>query len=230
MSKAGKRYKSDKEKVDSLKRYSLDEALATLDSFGKTKFDETVDVVIKLGTDPKQTDQMVRAAVTLPNGLGKDVRVIVFAKGDKAKEAEEAGADVVGAEDLGEKIQGGWLAFDAAIATPDMMSVVGRLGKVLGPRGLMPNPKLGTVTMDVAKAVGEAKAGKVEFRTEKGALIHAPVGKRSFGAEKLKQNIEALIDAIVKAKPASAKGTYLNMMSISATMTPGIKVDVSSYA
>jgi len=230
MSKAGKRYKSDKEKIDSLKRYSLDEALSTLENFAKAKFDETVDVVIKLGTDPKQTDQMVRAAVTLPNGLGKKVRVVVFAKGDKAKEAEEAGADVVGAEDLGEKIQGGWLDFDAAIATPDMMSVVGRLGKVRGPRGLMPNPKLGTVTMDVAKAVTEAKAGKVEFRTEKGALIHAPVGKRSFGAQKRKQNIEALIDAIVKAKPAGAKGAYFKMMSISATMTPGIKVDVSSYA
>jgi len=230
MAKAGKRYKSDSEKIDRLKRYSLDEALTTLGTFAKAKFDETVDVVIKLGTDPKQTDQMVRAAVTLPNGLGKKVRVIVFAKGDKAKEAEEAGADVVGAEDLGEKIQSGWLDFDAAIATPDMMSVVGRLGKVLGPRGLMPNPKLGTVTMDVAKAVNEAKAGKVEFRTEKGALIHAPVGKRSFGAEKLKQNIETLIDAIVKAKPAAAKGTYLKMMSISATMTPGIKVDVTPYA
>jgi large subunit ribosomal protein L1 len=230
MSKPGKRYKSDKEKVDCLKRYSLDEALSTLENFAKAKFDETVDVVIKLGTDPKQTDQMVRAAVTLPNGLGKKVRVVVFAKGDKVKEAEEAGADVVGAEDLGEKIQGGWLDFDAAIATPDMMAVVGRLGKVLGPRGLMPNPKLGTVTMDVTKAVTEAKAGKVEFRTEKGALIHAPVGKRSFGAQKLKQNIEALIEAIVKARPATAKGTYLKMMSISATMTPGIKVDVSSYA
>lgn len=230
MGKAGKKYMSDVTKIDRLKRYSLDEALAMLETLSKAKFDETVDVAIKLGTDPKQTDQMVRAACTLPNGLGKDVRVIVFAKGDKAKEAEEAGADIVGAEDLGEKIQGGWLAFDAAISTPDMMSVVGRLGRVLGPRGLMPNPKLGTVTMDVAKAVSEAKAGKVEFRTEKGAIIHAPVGKRSFGAEKLKQNIEALIDAIIKAKPAAAKGVYLKMMCISATMTPGITVDVSSYS
>jgi large subunit ribosomal protein L1 len=229
MSKAGKRYTSDVTKVESQKRYSLDEALAALETFAKAKFDETVDVAIKLGVDPKQTDQMVRAACTLPNGLGKKMRVIVFAKGDKAKEAEEAGADVVGAEDLGEKIQGGWLEFDAAISTPDMMSVVGRLGKVLGPRGLMPNPKLGTVTMDVTKAVTEAKAGKVEFRTEKGAIIHAPVGKRSFGAEKLKQNIEALIDAINKAKPSAAKGTYLKAMTMSATMTPGIKVDLSSY-
>lgn len=226
----GKRYRSDKEKTEPLKNYPLDEALENLENFSKAKFDETVDVAIKLGIDPRQTDQMVRGACTLPNGLGKKIRVAVFAKGEKAKEAEDAGADVVGAEDLGEKISGGWLEFDAAIATPDMMSVVGRLGKVLGPRGLMPNPKLGTVTMDVAKAVNEAKAGKVEFRIEKGAIIHAPVGKRSFGKDKLKENIQALIEAIIKAKPAAAKGTYIKAMSISATMTPGIRVDVVPYS
>ncbi len=230
MAKFGKKYRSDLEKIEALKRYPLDEALDTIESFAKAKFDETVDVAIKLGIDPRQTDQMVRGAVTLPNGLGKTIRVAVFARGDKAKEAEEAGADVVGAEDLGEKIQGGWLEFDAAIATPDMMSVVGRLGKVLGPRGLMPNPKLGTVTQDVAKAVSEAKAGKVEFRAEKGAIIHAPVGKRSFGREKLKENITALIDAIVKSKPAAAKGTFIRSMNVSATMTPGVRVDVTPYS
>jgi large subunit ribosomal protein L1 len=230
MAKKGKRYKADQAKVDPLKRYSLDEALETLESFAKVKFDETVDVSIKLGIDPRQTDQMVRGACTLPNGLGKTIRVLVFAKGDKVQDAEAAGADFVGAEELAEKIQGGWLEFDAVIASPDMMSVVGRLGKVLGPRGLMPNPKLGTVTQDISRAVTEAKAGKVEFRTEKGAIIHAPVGKRSFSRDKLRGNIEALLDAIVKAKPAAAKGTYIKSMNVAATMTPGIKVDVASYS
>lgn len=229
MNKPGKKYRTDAKKIDPEKKYPLTEALSLIDSFAKAKFDETVDVAIRLGIDPKQTDQMVRGACTLPNGLGKKVRVAVFAKGDKVKEAEDAGADVVGGDDLAEKIQGGWLDFDATIATPDMMGVVGRLGKVLGPRGLMPNPKLGTVTMDVAKAVKEAKAGKVEFRTEKAAIIHAPVGKRSFGALKLKENIEALIDAIVKARPSTAKGTYLRSISVSATMTPGLRVDVGQY-
>ncbi len=227
MTKARKRYKSDSEKVDPQKKVSLADALSVIESFGKTKFDETVDVALRLGIDPKQTDQMVRGAVTLPHGLGKKVRVLVFAKGDKAKEAEEAGADTVGAEELAEKIGGGWLDFDKVIATPDMMGVVGKLGKVLGPRGLMPNPKLGTVTMDVAKAVSEQKAGKVQFRIDKGAIIHAPVGKRSFGADKLQDNITALIDAIKKARPASAKGTYIKSMTISATMSPGVRVDVS---
>jgi len=224
---AGKRYKVDREKVDSQEKHSLEEALKILEGFSKAKFDETVDVSIRLGIDAKQTDQMVRGACGLPHGIGKKVRVVVFAKGDKAKEAEEAGADTVGAEDLAEKIQGGWLDFDKAIATPDMMGVVGRLGKVLGPRGLMPNPKLGTVTMDVAKAVNEQKAGKVEFRIEKASIIHTPVGKRSFGTEKLKDNILALIDAINKARPSSSKGTYIKSMAISATMTPGVRVDVS---
>lgn len=230
MPRQGKKYRNDIPKIDSLKSYPLEEALNLLETLSKAKFDETVEVAIRLGIDPKQTDQMVRGACTLPHGLGKKIRVVVFAKGDKAKEAEDAGADVVGAEDLGEKIQGGWLEFDAAIATPDMMSVVGRLGKVLGPRGLMPNPKLGTVTMDVGRAVTDAKAGKVEFRTEKAGIIHAPVGKRSFGKDKLRENISALIDAVVKAKPAAAKGVYLRSMCVTATMSPGIQVDTSLYA
>lgn len=222
----GKKYKKDSEKVDPEKKYNLDEALKILEGFAKAKFDETVDVAIRLGVDPKQTDQGVRGACALPNGIGKKVRVAVFAKGDKAKEAEDAGADIVGAEDLAEKIQGGWLDFDKAVATPDMMGVVGKLGKVLGPRGLMPNPKLGTVTMDVTKAIAEQKAGKVEFRIDKASIIHAPVGKRSFGAAKLRENIIALLEAINKAKPSSSKGTYMRSMAISATMSPGIRIDV----
>lgn len=229
MAKGGKRYKVDQEKVDSQNKVGLDEALTTLEGFGKAKFDETVDVAIRLGIDAKQTDQMVRGAVVLPHGLGKKVKVLVFAKGDKAKEATDAGADMVGAEELAEKIQGGWFDFDKVIATPDMMGVVGRLGKVLGPRGLMPNPKLGTVTMDVAKAVSEQKAGKVQFRIEKGAIVHAPVGKRSFGAQKLKENILTLIDAIKKAKPAASKGTYIKSMAVSSTMSPGVRVDAGQF-
>ena len=228
MANRGKRYKGDREKVDPQKRYSLDEALGLLEGLSKAKFDETVDVAIRLGVDPKQTDQMVRAAVSLPHGIGKKVRVVVFARGDKAKEAQDAGADLVGAEDLVEKIKEGWLEFDKAVATPDMMGMVGKLGKILGPRGLMPNPKLGTVTMDVTKAVTEQKAGKVEFRAEKAAIIHAAVGKRSFGSHKLKENITAFLDAIMKAKPAAAKGTFIRSMAISGTMTPGIRIDVSS--
>lgn len=229
MAKGGKRYNADGGKVDPQKRVGLDEALAAIESFGKAKFDETVDVAIRLGIDPKQTDQMVRGAVVLPHGLGKKVKVLVFAKGEKAKEAEDAGADVVGAEELGEKIQGGWFGFDKVVATPDMMGVVGRLGKVLGPRGLMPNPKLGTVTMDIARAVNEQKAGKVQFRIEKGAIIHAPVGKRSFGAAKLRDNIVALIEAIKKAKPAAAKGTYIRSIAVSTTMSPGVRVDAGQF-
>jgi len=225
----GKRYKKDREKVNSEKHVSLDEALTILESFGKAKFDETVDIAIRLGIDAKQTDQTVRGAVSLPNGIGKKVRVAVFAKGEKAKEAEDAGAEVVRADDLAEKVQGGWMEFDKVIATPDMMGVVGKLGKVLGPRGLMPNPKLGTVTFDITKAVTEQKAGKVEFRIEKAAIVHAPVGKRSFGAAKLKDNILALIDAVNKAKPAAAKGTYLRSMALSATMTPGIRLDTTQF-
>lgn len=223
---AGKRYKKDREKVDSEKKYPLDEALGILESFGKAKFDETVDIAIRLGVDPKQTEQSVRGACSLPHGIGRKVRVAVFAKGDKVKEAEDAGADAAGSEDLVAKVEGGWLDFDKAIATPDMMGLVGKLGKVLGPRGLMPNPKLGTVTFDVAKAVTEQKAGKVEFRIEKAGIIHAPVGKRSFGPVKLKENIMALLEAVNKAKPPSAKGTYINSLAISATMTPGVKVEI----
>lgn len=229
MTKTGKRYKKSTEKVDSQKKYSVEEAFKVLDTFDKAKFDETVDVAINLGVDPKKSDQMVRGSTPLPNGLGKDVRVLVFAKGEKVKEAEEAGADFVGAEDMVEKIQGGWLDFDKVIATPDMMGTVSKLGRTLGPRGLMPNPKLGTVTFDVGKVVQEQKAGKVEFRVEKGAIIHAPIGKRSFGAAKLQQNFQALLEAIQRAKPAAAKGAYIRAIAISATMTPSVKIETSVY-
>ena len=225
----GKKYKASVTKVDAEKRYPLEEALKMLEDFEKAKFDEMVDIAIRLGVDPKQTDQQVRGACSLPHGIGKTVRVIVFAKGEKQREATEAGADAVGAEDLAEKINGGWLEFDAAVATPDMMGVVGKLGKVLGPRGLMPNPKLGTVTFDIAKAVNEVKAGKVEFRTDKAGVVHTPVGKRSFGQAKLKENITALLDVIVKARPASVKGNFIRSMSVSATMSPGIRLDVTKY-
>lgn len=226
---AGKRYAKNVEKVDRDKRYSLEDALKMLEGFEKAKFDEMVDIAIRLGVDPKQTDQQVRGACTLPHGIGKTVRVIVFAKGEKQREATEAGADAVGAEDLAEKVNGGWLDFDATVATPDMMGVVGKLGKVLGPRGLMPNPKLGTVTFDITKAVKEVKAGKVEFRTDKAGVIHAPVGKRSFGTSKLKDNITSLLDVIVKARPASVKGNFIRSMAISSTMSPGIRLDVTKY-
>lgn len=229
MAKLGKRYKESLEKVDLEKKHSVEEAFKILDDFARTKFDETVDVSVKLGVDPKKSDQMVRSATPLPNGLGKTVRVLVFAKGEKAKEAEDAGADHVGAEDLIEKIRGGWMEFDKVVATPDMMGTVSKLGRVLGPRGLMPNPKLGTVTTDVGKVVQEQKAGKVEFRVEKGAIIHAPIGKRSFGPQKLKENFDALMGAIQRAKPAAAKGAYIRGLSISATMTPGIKIDTSIF-
>jgi large subunit ribosomal protein L1 len=226
----GKKYKEAAALIDREKRYSVDEACALVSKTGKKKFDESVDVAIRLGVDPKHAEQMVRGAVVLPHGLGKTVRVAVFAKGDKAKEAEAAGADVVGAEDLAAKVQEGWLEFDQAIATPDMMGVVGRLGKVLGPRGLMPNPKVGTVTTDVARAVREIKAGKVEFRAEKAGIVHAPIGKVSFDAKKLKDNVTALLEVIIKAKPAAAKGTYLKGVTISTTMGPGIKLDASAIA
>ncbi len=225
---SGKKYEISMAKRDPEKRYSLDEALSILETFEKAKFDEMVDVAIRLNVDPKQSDQAVRGAVALPHGIGKTIRVAVFAKGEKQREARDAGADIVGAEDLQEKIQGGFMEFDAVIATPDMMGVVGKLGKILGPRGLMPNPKLGTVTFDVAKAVSEVKAGKVEYRVEKAGIIHAPVGKRSFGAKKLKENIATLLDAVIKAKPATVKGNYIKSMSISATMTPSVRIDVSS--
>jgi large subunit ribosomal protein L1 len=226
----GKKYKEAAALIDREKRYSVEEACALVGKTGKKKFDESVDVAIRLGVDPKHAEQMVRGAVVLPHGLGKTVRVAVFAKGDKAKEAEAAGADVVGAEDLAAKVQEGWLEFDQAIATPDMMGVVGRLGKVLGPRGLMPNPKVGTVTTDVARAIREIKAGKVEFRVEKAGIVHAPIGKVSFDVNKLKDNVTALLEVIIKAKPAAAKGIYLKGVTISTTMGPGIKLDASAIA
>ncbi|MBI4211958.1 MAG: 50S ribosomal protein L1 [Deltaproteobacteria bacterium] len=221
----GKRYRKDLEKVDGEKTYTLDEALGVIEGFGKPKFDESVDIAVRLGVDSKQSDQVVRGSINLPHGVGKKVRVAVFAKGEKAEEARAAGADVVGAEDLAEKVLSGSVDFDKTIATPDLMIVVGKLGKVLGPKGMMPNPKLGTVTQDVAKAVKEVKAGKVEFRTDKASIVHASVGKRSFGKEKLRDNIQTLMEAIVKAKPATAKGTYIVGVSLSATMSPGVRVE-----
>jgi large subunit ribosomal protein L1 len=220
-----KRYDAAAAKADPAKPYTLEEAIAVLKDMPAAKFDESVDLSFRLGVDPKHADQMVRGAVVLPNGIGKTVRVAVFAKGEKEREAREAGADIVGAEDLVEKVQGGAMDFDTAIATPDLMGQVGRLGKVLGPRGLMPNPKLGTVTFDVARAVREAKAGKVEFRVDKAGNIHAPVGKRSFDADKLVANAMALIEAIMRAKPSAAKGTYLRGLTVSSTMSPGVQVD-----
>jgi large subunit ribosomal protein L1 len=214
--------------VDTTKTYPLPEALSLIKSNARAKFDETVEISLRLGIDPRHADQMVRGLISLPNGTGKTVRVGVFARGPKAEEARAAGADVVGAEDLAEKVQAGEIAFDRCIATPDMMGVVGRLGKILGPRGLMPNPKLGTVTMDVKGAVGAAKAGQVEFRAEKAGIVHAGVGKASFEVDKLEQNIRAFVDAIQKAKPTGAKGTYLQKASLSSTMGPGVRVDVSS--
>jgi len=226
MPKRGKKYRASREKVDRMKQHTLDEALALARELSYAKFDETIDLAVNLGVNPKYSDQMVRGAAVLPHGTGKTVRVAVFAKGDKAKEAEEAGADIVGAEDLAEKISGGFLDFDSTVATPDMMKVVGRLGKVLGPRGLMPNPKVGTVTMDVAKAVSDAKKGKVEFRVDKEGIVHVPVGKLSFADDKLKENIAVIMNAIIKAKPSSAKGTYVKKAALSSTMGPGIKLSV----
>jgi large subunit ribosomal protein L1 len=225
MARHGKRYRSSKEKIDRTKRYPVDEGLALMKSLKPTKFDESVDLAINLGVNPKYSDQMVRGAVVLPHGIGKAVRVAVFAKGDKAKEAQDAGADIVGAEDLVEKIEGGFLDFDKTIATPDMMKLVGKLGKILGTRGLMPNPKVGTVTFDVAQAVKETKAGKVEFKVEKEGIVHVPIGRMSFNVEQLKANLTALMELIMKAKPSSAKGIYLKAVTISSTMGPGVKLD-----
>lgn len=222
----GKNIKNAKELIDRSQLYSLDEALELIKKGSFAKFDETVDVSVRLGVDPRKADQMVRGALVLPNGLGKAVRVLVFAKGEKAQEAEAAGAEFVGADDLAEKIQGGWFDFDTAIASPDMMGVVGKIGRLLGPRGLMPNPKVGTVTMDIGKAVQEAKSGKIEYRVEKAGIIHAPVGKISFDVDKLKENILSLMDVLVKAKPSTAKGTYLKKISISSTMGAGINLDI----
>jgi len=222
-----KKLKEALAKVDRTKNYPLTEGLELVKSAAFAKFDETVDLVVKLGVDPRHADQMVRGAVVLPHGLGKEVRVLVFAKGEKEREAREAGADYVGADDLVQKIQGGWFEFDTAIATPDMMGVVGKIGKLLGPRGLMPNPKVGTVTFDLARAIKESKSGKVEFRVEKAGIIHAPVGKVSFPAETLKANVLALVEALQKAKPSAAKGTYMKKISVSSTMGPGVPLDLA---
>jgi len=220
-----KRYDAGMKKIEPERQYSLEEAVGLIKEVPGAKFDESVDLSFRLGVDPKHADQMVRGAVVMPHGIGKTVRVVVFAKGEKEREAREAGADVVGAEDLVERVQGGFLDFDTAVATPDLMGQVGRLGKVLGPRGLMPNPKLGTVTFDVSRAVREAKAGKVEFRVDKAGNIHTPVGKKSFSAENLATNALALIDAVMRAKPSAAKGAYLRSLTMSTTMGPGVPLD-----
>ena len=222
----GKNIKNAKDLIDRSQLYGIDEAIELIKKGSFAKFDEAVDVSVRLGVDPRKADQMIRGALVLPNGLGKSVRVLVFAKGEKAQEAEAAGADYVGADDLAEKIKGGWFDFDTAIASPDMMGVVGKIGRVLGPRGLMPNPKVGTVTMDLARAVEEAKSGKVEYRVEKAGIIHAPVGRVSFDAQKLKENILSLIDVLIKAKPSTAKGTYLKKITLASTMGAGINLDV----
>lgn len=226
MPKRGKKYNESLKAYDKQNLYDVSEAMDIIVKTSKAKFDETIEAHIRLGVDGRHADQQVRGAIVLPNGTGKTKKVLVFAKGPKATEAEAAGADYVGAEDMAQKIQSeGWFDFDVVIATPDMMGVVGRLGKVLGPKGLMPNPKSGTVTMDVEKAINEVKAGKVEYRLDKSNIIHTPIGKASFGAEKLEQNFTALMDAIIKAKPAAAKGQYLKSVVVSATMGPGVKIN-----
>ena len=227
MPKRGKKYKESSSKIESAKRYDFTEAIDAAISSSYAKFDETIDVAVRLGVDPRHADQMVRGTVVLPNGLGKEVKVLVFAKGEKETEAREAGAEFVGNEDLVEKIKGGWFGFDKAIATPDMMGTVGKIGRLLGPRGLMPNAKTGTVTFDVAKTVQELKAGKIEFRVEKAGIIHAPMGKVSFGSQKLVENISAFLETIMKLKPSSSKGTYLKGIAVSTTMGPGIKIDTA---
>ncbi len=224
----GKKYRASAEKVDRSQKYPLDEAVKLVKAASFAKFDETVELAVRLGVNPRHADQMVRGAVVLPHGTGKSVRVAVFARGDKAREAEEAGADVVGAEDLVEKIKEGWMEFDKAIATPDMMGTVGRIGRVLGPRGLMPNPKAGSVTFDVAKAVADAKGGKVDFRVEKAGIVHAGVGKVSFSAENLAENVRSLFERLMKLKPATVKGVYVRSANISSTMGPGVKLNVAS--
>jgi large subunit ribosomal protein L1 len=226
---AGKKYKAAAALVDRAKRYSVEEAIGLAKKTARTKFDETVDLAIRLGVDPKQADQMVRGTVVLPHGTGKKVRVLVFAKGEKEKEARDAGADYVGAEDLADKIQKeGWTDFDTVVATPDIMGLVGRLGKVLGPRGLMPNPKTGTVTFDVAKAIKDIRAGKVEYRVEKAGIVHVPVGKASFEESKLIDNAKTVLESILKAKPSSSKGKYLKSASVSTTMGPGVRMDTAA--
>jgi len=223
----GKKYTAAKEKVEQEKAYNVDEGLDLVPDTARAGFDETVDIAGRLGVNPKHPEQMVRGSVVLPNGTGRKTRVLVFAKGEKEAEATEAGADFAGSDDMLAKVRGGWLDFDATVATPDMMGEVGKLGKILGPRGLMPNPKLGTVTFDVARAVTDLKAGKVEFRVDKAGNIHVPIGKVSFGKDKLRENLLCLMDAVVKAKPSASKGVYLKNLSISTTMGPGIKLDTA---
>ncbi|MBQ7704875.1 MAG: 50S ribosomal protein L1 [Selenomonadaceae bacterium] len=224
MAKKGKKYRAAAELLEAGKLYEVDAAVELVKKTSTAKFDETIEMHVRLGVDPKYNDQQVRGAVVLPNGTGKSKRVLVFTKGDKVKEAEDAGADFVGAEDLVDKIKGGWFDFDVAVATPDMMGVVGRLGKLLGPRGLMPNPKLGTVTMDVAKAISEQKAGKVEYRTDKAGNIHCPIGKASFENQKLAENYQTLLDTLIRVRPAAAKGQYIKSVTLSSTMGPGVHV------
>ncbi len=228
MPKRGKNYRKAKENVNPEARHGLTDAVKMAVDLSYAKFDETFDVAVRLGVDPRHADQMVRGTVVLPNGIGKEVRVLVFAKGEKEKEAEDAGADFVGNDDLVEKIKEGWFEFDKAVATPDMMGSVGKIGRILGPRGLMPNAKTGTVTFDVAKAVNELKAGKIDFRVEKAGIVHAPMGKVSFGPEKLIQNITAFLETVVRLKPSASKGTYLRAMAVSTTMGPGVKIDMAS--
>ena len=230
MAKHGKKYQESAKLIEADKVYDAEEAIALIQKMPSFKFDATLEVSVKLGVDPKHADQQVRGAVVLPNGTGKTKRVLVFAKGEKAKEAELAGADFVGAEDMVEKIQGGWTDFDVAVATPDMMGTVGRLGKILGPKGLMPNPKVGTVTMDVTRALNEIKAGKIEYRTDKAGNIHAPLGRMSFETEKLLQNYFTLIETLVKAKPSAAKGTYVRNITLISTMSPGVPVNTLKLA
>ena len=227
MAKRSKKYQEAAKLLERGKLYSVDDAVDLVKKTSIAKFDETIELHVRLGVDPKYADQQVRGAVVLPNGTGKSKRVLAFAKGEKAQEATAAGADFVGAEDLADKIKGGWLDFDVAVATPDMMGVVGRLGKILGPRGLMPNPKLGTVTPDITKAINEQKAGKVEYRTDKAGNIHCPIGKKSFDDLKLKENYQTLIDTLIKAKPAAAKGQYMKAITLSSTMGPGVPVMVN---
>ncbi len=222
-----KKLKASLAKVDKSKQYTLEEAMALVKECAFAKFDESVDLAVVLGVDPKRSDQMVRGSVSLPNGTGRTVRVLAFAKGEKEKEATDAGADFAGADDMVAKIQGGWMDFDRVVATPDMMGSVGKLGKLLGPRGLMPNPKVGTVTMDIGKAVREIKAGKVEYRVEKAGIVHVPVGKVSFTADKLTENASVVLEALMKAKPATSKGRYMKKIVVSSTMGPGVKIDIA---
>ena len=226
MAKAGKKYQEACKLVEAGKLYTAAEAMDLVKKTATAKFDESIELHVRLGVDPKYPDQQVRGAIVLPNGTGKTKRVLVFAKGEKVKEAEAAGADFVGSDEIVQKIQGGWLDFDVAVATPDMMGTVGRLGKILGPRGLMPNPKLGTVTMDLQKAISEVKAGKVEYRTDKAGNVHVAIGKASFDAEKLQQNFQALIDTLIRVKPAAAKGQYIRSVTVAATMGPGVPVQI----